>query len=92
VTSNYLDLNKKHIRQSVIYRLRLLGYQIDDGISIRRIQEIVMMVQRDNGLMMDGYIGVRTMHLLGYSAKEIKKMLKISSSRSSYYPQWLLYF
>ena len=92
MTSNYLDLNKKHIRQSVIFKLRLLGYQIDDDISIRRIQDIVMKIQIDNGLIVDGYIGVRTMPLLGYSTKEIKKMLKIHSGHSYYYPKWLLYF
>ena len=92
MSSNYLNIDKKSVRKSVISKLRLLGYQIDDDISIRCIRDIVMKIQRDNDLIMDGCIGERTMLLLGYSLKEIKKMLKLSSCHSSYYyPQWLLY-
>lgn len=92
--SGYLDLNKNKIKNSVISKLKILGYKVDDDISIRKIQEIIKAIQRDNGLMIDGCIGRRTMPLLGYSDKEIRKMLKPPKNMndSSYdYPHWLLF-
>jgi murein L,D-transpeptidase YcbB/YkuD len=89
----YLDLNKDKIKNSVVSKLNELGYHVDKNTSIRKIQEIIKVIQRDNGLMIDGLIGVRTMPLLGYKAEEIRKMLKTPRNHSSYnYPTWLLYF
>ena len=48
----------------------------------------------NNGLMIDGCIGRRTMPLLGYSGDEIRKMLRLpkNTNSSSYnYPTWLLF-
>ena len=92
--SSYLDLNKDKIKKSVISKLQALGYRVDNDISVRKIQEIIKMIQRDNGLMIDGYIGIKTMPLLGYSYDEIRKMLKIPKYRNNsnyYYPFWLLF-
>lgn len=90
--SNYLDLNKKKIKESVVSKLNMLGYQVNIDTPIRKIQEIVKVIQRDNGLMIDGCIGRRTMPLLGYSCNEIRKMLKIPRYTSYHYPRWLLYY
>lgn len=91
----YLDLNKDKIKNSVISRLQILGYEVNDDTSVRKIQEIIKVIQRDNGLMIDGCIGRRTMPLLGYSNDEIRKMLKLPKNMnySSYddYPHWLLF-
>ena len=83
----YLNLNKRKIKMNVISKLKLLGYKVDDNATIRDIQEIIKALQRDNGLMIDGYIGIRTMPLLGYSSDEIRKMLKLPKPRgySPYY-------
>lgn len=92
--SSYLDLNKDKIKKSVISKIQTLGYEVDDNTSIRKIQEIIKAIQRDNNLMIDGCIGRRTMPLLGYSDKEIRKMLKLPKNMndSSYeYPHWLLF-
>jgi murein L,D-transpeptidase YcbB/YkuD len=92
--SSYLNLNKDKIKKSVVCKLSTLGYKVDEDTSVRDIQEIVKMIQRDNGLMIDGCIGRRTMPLLGYSGDEIRKMLKLpkNTNGSSYdYPIWLLF-
>lgn len=92
--SSYLDLNKDKIKNSVISKLKILGYKVDNDISIRKIQEIIKAIQRDNGLMIDGCIGRRTMPLLGYSNEEIRKMLKLpkyNNTSSCHYPFWLLF-
>ena len=92
--SSYLDLNKDKIKKSVVSKLITLGYKVDENTSIRNIQEIVKIIQRDNGLMIDGCIGRRTMPLLGYSRDEIRKMLRLpkNTDSSSYnYPTWLLF-
>lgn len=92
--SSYLNLNKDKIKKSVVSKLIILGYKVDENTSIRSIQEIVKIIQRDNGLMIDGYIGRRTMPLLGYSGDEIRKMLKLPKNinDSSYdYQTWLLF-
>lgn len=92
--SGYLDLNKDKIKNSVISKLKILGYKVDNDISIRKIQEIIKAIQRDNGLMIDGCIGRRTMPLLGYSNDEIRKLLKIPKYKNNsnyYYPFWLLF-
>lgn len=92
--SSYLDLNKNKIKKSVVSKLIALGYKVDDDTPIRKIQEIIKVIQRDNNLMIDGCIGRRTMSLLGYSDKEIRKMLKLHKNMndSSYnYPYWLLF-
>ena len=92
--SSYLNLNKDKIKKSVVSKLITLGYKVDENTSIRNIQEIVKIIQRDNGLMIDGCIGRRTMPLLGYSGDEIRKMLKLpknTNSSSCWYPIWLLF-
>lgn len=92
--SSYLNLNKDKIKKSVVSKLIILGYKVNENTSIRSIQEIVKIIQRDNGLMIDGYIGRRTMPLLGYSGDEIRKMLKLPKNinDSSYdYQTWLLF-
>jgi len=93
-----LDLSKDKIRKSVISKLKALGYEVYDGtpvwMTIRKIQEIIKVIQRCNGLMIDGCIGRRTMPLLGYSGDEIRKMLKLpehNNTSSCYYPFWLLF-
>lgn len=91
--SSYLNLYKDKIKKSVVSKLVTLGYEVNDDTSIRKIQEIVKIIQRDNGLMIDGCIGRRTMPLLGYSDEEIRKMLKIpkfTNGSSYYYPFWFL--
>jgi Holliday junction resolvasome RuvABC DNA-binding subunit len=93
MTSNYLDLNKKHIRKDVISKLKSLGYEISNDAEVRQIRNVVMEIQNKNSLMIDGLIGIETMRVLGYSANEIRKILKIPRNNSSYnYPTWLLYF
>ena len=92
--SSYLNLNKDKIKKSVVSKLIILGYKVDENTSIRSIQEIVKAIQRDNGLMIDGCIGRRTMPLLGYSGDEIRKMLKLpknTNSSSCWYPIWFLF-
>ncbi len=94
MSSNYLNLNKKSVRKSVVDKLNALGYQVDENTPIWRIQNIIMKIQKDNGLIIDGCIGVRTMAVLGYSWEETRKLLKIRRyrSESSYeYPTWLLW-
>lgn len=92
--SSYLNLNKDKIKKSVVCKLSALGYKVDEDTPVRYIQEIVKIIQRDNGLMIDGCIGRRTMPLLGYSGDEIRKMLKLhKNTNSSYcYPTWLLFY
>ena len=77
---NYLDLNKKSIRRNVIFKLKILGYDIEENVGIRTIQSIIEKIQLENGLISDGLIGRNTMPLLGYNQEEIKKMLKIPDS------------
>lgn len=77
---NYLDLNKKSIRRNVIFKLKILGYDIEENVGIRTIQSIIEKIQLENGLIPDGLIGRNTMPLLGYNQEEIKKMLKIPDS------------
>lgn len=93
--SSYLNLNKDEIKKSVVCKLIALGYKVDEETSVRDIQEIVKIIQRDNGLMIDGCIGRRTMPLLGYGEYEIRKMLKrpknINSSFCSY-PIWFFFW
>lgn len=94
MSSNYLNLNKKSVRESVVRKLNTLGYIINEDTSIWRIRNIIMKIQKDNGLMIDGCIGVRTMAVLGYSWEETKRMLKIRRYRSDTYyeyPIWLLW-
>lgn len=89
-----LNLDKDEVKKSVILKLNTLGYNVNDDTSISRIKNIIMKIQRDSGLMIDGCIGVRTMSVLGYSWEEIKKMLKIrkrNSSSTYTYPLWLLF-
>ena len=88
--SNYLNLNKDKIKKNVVCKLSALGYKVDEETSVKDIQKIVKIIQRDNGLMIDGYIGRRTMPLLGYSGEEIRKMFKLSKNRIFYYgnPTW----
>ena len=75
----YLDLNKERIRRDVALRLQILGYEVDQNVGIRTIQAIIRKIQSENNLVADGYIGKCTIPLLGYSDKEIKRMLKIST-------------
>lgn len=90
----YLDLNKDKIKKSVVSKLNAIGYEVNEGTSVRCIQEIIKTIQKDNRLMIDGCIGVNTMFVLGYSLKEINKMLKIRKhidGLSYDYPIWLLW-
>ena len=94
MTSNYLNLNKKSVRKSVVDKLNILGYTVNYATPIYKIKNIIMKIQHDSGLMIDGCIGVRTMAVLGYSWEETKRLLKIRRYRggSSYeYPLWLLW-
>ena len=89
--SNHLNLNKDNIKKSVVSKLKMLGYKVNNDTAIWRIKDIIIAIQRDNGLMVDGLIGVKTMPLLGYGNDEISKMLKMSKHtyRLSYnYPSW----
>lgn len=93
MSSNYLNLNKNSVRKSVVDKLNTLGYKVTKDTPILQIRNIIMKIQKDNGLMIDGCVGVRTMAVLGYSWQETKKMLKIRSyGNNSYYeyPFWLL--
>lgn len=83
--SNYLNLNKDKIKKNVVCKLSALGYKVDEKTSVKDIQKIVKIIQRDNGLMIDGLIGIRTALLLGYSGEEIRKMFKLSKNRNFYY-------
>lgn len=74
---SYLDLNKENIRRNVVFRLKLLGYDIDENVGVRTIQAIIRKIQHENNLIADGYIGKNTMPLLRYNNEEIKKMLRI---------------
>lgn len=74
---NYLDLNKESIRRNVVFKLMIMGYDIEENVGIKTIQAIIKKIQLENGLIHDGLIGKNTMSLLGYSEEEIKKMLKI---------------
>lgn len=92
--SSYLNLNKDKVKNSVVSKLNAIGYKVDENTPVRYIQEIVKAIQRDNGLMIDGCIGRRTMPLLGYSGDEIRKMLKLpknTNSSSCWYPIWFLF-
>ena len=94
MTSNYLNLNKQHIRKSVVNKLNALGYQVDENTPVWVIKNIIMKIQHYSGLMIDGHVGVRTMTVLGYSWEEIRKMLKIpkyGSDWSAGYNFWLLW-
>ena len=72
--SNYLDLNKKKIKESVVSKLKTFGYEVDTNTPIRKIQEIIKVIQRDNGKMVDGLIGGATIGLL-YNYDEIIESL-----------------
>ena len=72
--SNYLDLNKKKIKESVVSKLKMLGYEVDINTPIRKIQEIIRVIQRDNNRMIDGLIGGNTIGLL-YNYDEIMELL-----------------
>lgn len=74
---NYLDLNEESIRRDVVFKLMILGYDIEENVGTETIRAIVRKIQFDNGLIPDGFIGKNTMPLLGYNEEEIKKMLKI---------------
>ena len=90
---SYLDLNKDKIKKSVVSKLNMLGYKVSDDTPIRIVQEIVKAIQRDNGLMIDGLIGRKTMPLIGYSSEEIRRMLKLPKCINHtplYYPYWFL--
>ena len=94
MSSNYLNLNKKNVRKSVVDKLNTLGYKVTEDTPIWQIRNIIMKIQKDNGLMIDGCVGVRTMAVLGYSWEETKNMLKIRRYRSESfygYPIWLLW-
>ena len=94
MSGNYLDLNKRSVRESVVSKLQALGYTVSADSSttlIFKIQNIIKEIQRNNGLMIDGVIGVRTMPVLGYSLEETKKMLKIHSYKNiSFYDYHIL--
>ena len=92
--SSYLDLNKKNIKKSVVSKLNLMGYKVNEDTKNNIIQNIIKSIQKDHRLMIDGYIGVQTMPILGYTNNEIRKLLKLPKYRgnSSYeFPLWLLF-
>ena len=74
--SNHLDLNKTEIKNNVISKLQLLGFEVNENTPIWEIRLIIQVIQINGGLMADGFIGKETMPLLGYRSKDIKKMLK----------------
>lgn len=74
--SSHLDLNKTEIKNSIIFKLQLLGFEVNEDTPIWKIKSIIRRIQKDCELMVDGLIGKETMSLLGYSDEEIKKMLK----------------
>lgn len=67
-----LDLNKENIRRDIVFRLKLLGYEIDENAKDKTIQAIIRKIQHENNLIADGYIGKKTMPLLMYNDEEIK--------------------
>ena len=93
--STRLNLNKKRIRNSVISKLKELGYSISDNACHHEIITVVKKVQMENGLIVDGYIGEKTMRALGYSGAEICKMLKsarIYNTSTYQTPIWIYPF
>ena len=71
--SNYLNLNNRKIRRSVISKLNSLGYKLDKSSSIRQIEEIIKTIQLNNGKKADGRIGGATIGLL-YSYDEMMEL------------------
>lgn len=92
-SGSYLNLDKEKYRIDVIRRLRTLGYNVRENACSREIRVFVRDIQKKNGLLADGFIGIKTMPLLGYSGEEIGMMLEfpVDTSVSSYrYPLWSL--
>lgn len=73
----YLDLNKKENRESVAFRLMMMGYDITENAGIYTIQAIIRKIQHENGLVVDGLIREDTMRLLMYSDDFILKEVKM---------------
>ena len=84
----HLDLNNRLIRSDVIRRLRMMDFDIDYYDDVKLIRSAISILQFDNQLIPDGYIGRYTMPLLGYSEDDIKRMLDIPDENAKYFTIW----
>ena len=91
--TDHLNLNKEKVRRDVVFRLMIMGYDIEENVGVNTIKAIIKTIQKENKLAPDGLIGKRTMPLLGYNREEIARMLKpkykhTCCSQCLYYPYY----